>query len=122
MKRAALWILALLLLIPSLAVTEIASGEETLPQKKLEVTDISFELGVIINIEIHADAHTVVRHFHLHGAVFVIIPAPCKRDHIGVVIHKEPHILQIGVIKCASGNNFVIPSEIRFLFIHYCEC
>jgi hypothetical protein len=76
MKRAALWILALLLFIPSLAVTEIASGEETLPQKKLEVTDISFELGVIINIEIHAE------HCEMEGYYFGVIPdKPKEKNH-----------------------------------------
>ena len=71
MKRAVLWILAILLLIPVLK----ASGE-TAPQKKLEVTDISFELGVIINIEIRAE------HCEMEGYYFGVIPdKPKEKNH-----------------------------------------
>ncbi len=70
MKRVVLWIVAILLLMPTLALAEnTPEPAKADPQeKKLDVVDISFELGVIINIEISAE------HCEMAGYYFGVIP------------------------------------------------
>ncbi len=76
MKRIVLWIMVLLLMLPAAVFAENDGTQAEDPrEKKLEVVDISFELGVIINIEIAAE------HCEMAGYYFGCIPDQPKPEN-----------------------------------------
>ncbi len=79
MKRALLWIMVILLLVPALALAENTpepEAAENPQEKKLDVVSITYDLGVIINIEIAAE------HCEMAGYYFGVIPKqPSSKNH-----------------------------------------
>nr|DAZ50356.1 MAG TPA: hypothetical protein [Caudoviricetes sp.] len=69
-------------------------------------------VGVVFSVQGHPDSHAVIVHGQLHGAVFVVLPASGKGNLAGVVVHKETHVLQVGLVQGAPFDDFIEPAQV----------
>ena len=87
MKRwLVLFVLLMLLLVPGLALAEDAAGSDPLVEKKLEVEDLSIELGIILNIRIRE------QNCKMAGYYFGVIDKQPKANNHDWLAHKDTYL------------------------------
>nr|DAU26297.1 MAG TPA: hypothetical protein [Caudoviricetes sp.] len=77
-----------------------------------------FCFGIVFNIQIDTNFHTVFVQAKLHRGILIISPTTCQRNFACVVVDQKSNVRKIRFVQCTPINDFKKIKEICFGFIH----